>query len=148
MKWLPLFVVFFFCSETSSSQDTIFVTLNRKNCLPCYGSIYSFVKGNDIKSVIAGLALADTNRSEYYKDKMIANQMLSFCDTIILIKSVRENNFLNPISDYSSQLYYPYLTRPSPMLIIKRQKSIAVFPASQISVNNKLNKTIRDMIVP
>jgi len=114
--------------------------------LPCYGHIYSFIQNNEIPGVIVGLALVDTNKQAGFNDKMLARHVLTFCDTAVYVDSRRVGHSLEPIQGSANRFYDKFLTRPSPMILIKSTGKVTVFPAQQVSKNNRLNEKIKRMI--
>lgn len=147
MKRPLVLLVFVLFLGKVSAQDTVFVTLTSRYCLPCYGHIYSFIQNNETPGVIVGLALIDTSKQAGFNDKMFARHILTFCDTVIYIDSHRPGNSLEPIPGTANRFYDQFLTRPSPVVLIKSTGKVTVFPVQQVSKNNRLNEKIKRAIL-
>lgn len=124
-------------------QDTLYVTLNSRNCMPCYGLLQSFFEENDVTCTVVGLSLADTSDIEGFKDKMMADHLLNFCDTILYVDSYRQDYFLIPLKNKMFKRVNSYLNQPSPSLVlINERREINFLPAKSLNGAEAIRKLL------
>lgn len=146
LKSFLLFLLIFLFSS-SSAQDTAFITHNSKSCNPCYLDLYEFCTQNDLNTKVIGLALVDTSFFNGEGDKAMAQELFQFCDSIIYIDAYKDNTYLKPVKNLPKRFYNSYLTKPSPMLIIKRRNKQIIFPVKQLSNSNGLSEKVKNALL-